>query len=74
MRMLKILAAAAAISLIAAPVAAQASDNLPARAASQDDGQGIAGVSTVVIVLGVLALIGIIILIADNGNNNPSSP
>jgi hypothetical protein len=74
MRMSKILAAAATMSLIAAPVAAQASDSLPTRVASQDDGQAIAGVSTVVIVLGILALIGIIVLIADNGNNNPTSP
>ena len=74
MRLSKILTAAAMVSLVAAPVAAQASDNLPARAASQDDGQAIAGVSTVVIVLGVLALIGIIVLIADDGNDHPTSP
>ena len=74
MRLSKILTAAAMVSLVAAPVAAQASDNLPARAASQDDGQGIAGVSTVIIILGILAVIGIIVLIADNGHNHPTSP
>jgi flagellar biosynthesis protein FliP len=74
MKMSKFLTVAAMASLAAAPVVAQASEALPTRTASSQDGEAIAGVSTVIIVLGLLALAGIIILIADDGNNKPASP
>ena len=74
MKVPKFLAAALTASLVAAPIAAQASGTLPARAASNADGEDIAGVSTVAIVLGLLVLVGVIVLIADDGNNNPTSP
>jgi hypothetical protein len=74
MKLSKFLTAAAMASLVIAPVAAQASDSVPARAASSDDGEAIAGVSTVIVVLGILALGGIIWLIADSGHNHPKSP
>ena len=73
MRLFKVLAAAATISVAAAPIAAQASENLPARVASKDDGQAIAGVSTVLLLLIVAAAIAVVVVVADN-NNKPASP
>ena len=71
--MFKVLAAAATISVAAAHIAAQASENLPARVASKDDGQAIAGVSTVLLLLIVAAAIAVVVVVADN-NNKPASP
>lgn len=66
-----ILAAISAFALAAAPVAAQAADRQSSPVSSKED---VAGVSTVWILVGLVAVAVAIILIADDNNDNPSSP
>jgi len=70
----KLLTAIAMASLVTTPIAAQASDNSPARVASKAGGEAVAGDNTVWIIVGAVVLIGLIVLIADNGHNHPASP
>ena len=67
----KIITAAASLALVAAPVAAQAAERQASPVTSKDD---VAGISTVWIIVGLVAVAVAIILIADDGNNNPTSP
>ena len=74
MRLSKILTAAAAVSLIAAPVAAQAAD-ASLRAGSAEKGENIAGVSPFILVIAAAVVIATALIIADDdNNNNPVSP
>ena len=57
---------------MAAPVAAQAADTT-ARAASTHEGENIAGISPVILVLAAAAVIAAVVIIADD-NNKPVSP
>ena len=74
MKRSRLLTAIAMASFVTAPIAAQASDNSPVRTASKADGEDIAGVGTWGIVLAAVILIGVIVLIADDGHNHPASP
>ena len=74
MKTSKLLTAIAMASLVTAPIAAQASENSPVRTASKADGEDIAGVGTVGIILGAVILIGLIVLIVDDNNNKNNSP
>ena len=69
MRLTKLAVAAAALSLVSAPVVAQADST--SSTMSEDEG-GI-GQLTWVVIFGVLAL-AIGIAVSGNGNNNPVSP
>jgi hypothetical protein len=71
MRLPKILTAAAMVSLVTAPIAAQAAT--PARAASTHDGQDLVGISPILLILAAAAAIGVIVLVSDD-NNEPASP
>jgi hypothetical protein len=71
MRISKILTAAAMVSLVAAPIAAQAAT--PVRAASTQDGEDIAGLSPLILILVAAVVIGVIVIVADD-NNKPVSP
>lgn len=71
MRLSKILTAAATLSLVTAPIAAQAAT--PVRAASTQDGEDIAGVSPIILILVAAAVIGVIVIVASD-NNKPASP
>jgi hypothetical protein len=71
MRLSKILTATAMVSLVIAPIAAQAAT--PVRAASTQDGEDIAGISPILLVLAAAVLIGVIVIVADD-NNKPASP
>jgi hypothetical protein len=71
MRLSKILTAAATLSLVTAPVAAQAAT--PARHASTQDGEDLVGISPIILVLVAAAVIGVIVIVASD-NNKPASP
>ena len=71
MRMSKILTAAATLSLVTAPIAAQAAT--PVRAASTQDGEELTGISPLILVLVAAAVIGVIVIVASD-NNKPASP
>ena len=71
MKLSKILTAAATLSLVTAPIAAQAAT--PARAASTQDGEEIAGVSPIILILIAAAVIGVIGIVASD-DNKPASP
>jgi hypothetical protein len=71
MRLSKILTAAAMVSLVTAPIAAQAAT--PVRTASTQDGEDIAGLSPILLVLIAAVVIGVIVIVADD-NNKPVSP
>ena len=71
MRLSRILTAAAMVSLVTAPIAAQAAT--PARAASTHDGEDLVGSSPVLLVLAAAAAIGVIVLVTDD-ENEPASP
>ena len=71
MRLSKILTAAATLSLVTAPIAAQAAT--PVRAASTQDGEEIAGVSPIILILVAAAVIGVIVIVASD-DNKPASP
>jgi hypothetical protein len=71
MKLTKILTAAAMVSLMTAPVAAQAADT--SRVASTHEGEDIAGVSPLILVLVAAAAIAAIVIIADD-NDKPASP
>ena len=71
MRLSRILTAAAMVSLVTAPIAAQAAT--PARAASTLDGEDLVGISPVLLVLAAAAAIGVIVLVTDD-ENEPASP
>jgi hypothetical protein len=73
MRLSKILTAAATLSLVTAPIAAQAKDNLPVRAATKADGEELVGISPIILVLVAAAVIGVIVLVATD-DNKPASP
>jgi hypothetical protein len=71
MRLSKILTAAALVSLVTAPIAAQAAT--PVRAASTHEGEDIAGISPLILVLIAAGLVAVILVASDN-NNEPESP
>jgi len=71
MKLTKVLTAAAMVSLVTAPIAAQAAT--PARASSSQDGEDIAGISPILLVLAAAIVIGVIVIVADD-NNKPASP
>ena len=71
MKMTKVLTAAAMVSLVTAPIAAQAAT--PVRAASSHDGEDIAGVSTLLLLLAAAAVVAVVVIVADD-NNKPVSP
>jgi hypothetical protein len=71
MRLSKILTATEMVSLLTAPIEAQAAT--PVRAASTQDGEDIAGISPILLVLAAAVLIGVIVIVADD-NNKPASP
>ena len=71
MKLSKILTAAATLSLVTAPIAAQAAT--PVRAASTQDGEDIAGVSPIILILVAAVVIGVILIVASD-NNKPASP
>jgi hypothetical protein len=61
------------LSLTTAPIAAQASESLPARTSSTGEGEDLVGISPVILVLVAAAIIAAIVIIADD-NNKPASP
>jgi hypothetical protein len=71
MKLTKILTAAAMVSLVTAPIAAQAATS--ARASSTREGEDIAGLSPILLVLAAAVVIGVIVIVADD-NNKPASP
>jgi hypothetical protein len=73
MKLSRILAAAASFGLMAAPIAAQANSNLPVRSASKAEGEDLAGISPIVLVLVAAAVIGVVVLIATD-DDKPASP
>jgi hypothetical protein len=74
MTLSKILTAAAAVSLVAAPVAAQAAD-ASHRTSSAQKGEDIAGVSPIILVIAAAVVVATALIIADDDNNkNPVSP
>jgi hypothetical protein len=71
MKVSKILTAAAMVSLVTAPIAAQAAT--PARTASSQEGEDIVGLSPIILILVAAAVIAAVVIIADD-NNKPVSP
>jgi hypothetical protein len=71
MRLSKIFTAAAMVSLVTAPIAAQAAT--PVRAASTQDGEEIAGVSTLLLLLVAAAVVAVVVIVASD-DNKPVSP
>ena len=69
--MRKLLTAASALSLIVAPMAAQASERQPSPAAAKDD---LAGIGTLWVLAGLAVIAVAVILIADNNHHHPASP
>jgi hypothetical protein len=75
MTMLKKAAIAfAAVSMVAAPVAATAAPIADLRAASIVEDSSEAGASWVLILFGLAAAVGGIVAIADGSDNSPTSP
>ncbi len=75
MTMLKKAAIAfAAVSMVAAPVAATAAPIADLRAASIVEDANEAGASWVLILFGLAAAVGGIVAIADGSDNSPTSP
>ena len=67
--------ALAATSMLVAPVAASAAPLADLRAISALEGESdVAGASWVLILFGVAAAIGAIVLIADGSDDEPTSP
>lgn len=64
----------AAVSMVAAPVAATAAPLADLRVASEIEGENQEGASWVLILFGVAAAIGGIVAIADGSDNSPTSP
>lgn len=73
MRLSKILTAAASLSLVAAPIAAQASNTSPTRSASKADSDEIAGISPLILILVAAAIVAVVVIVADD-KNEPASP
>jgi hypothetical protein len=68
----KLLVAASLVSMIAAPVAAQAAPRQASPVAAKED---IAGVGTVGIVIGLAVAVAFALIISDdNKNDKPASP
>jgi hypothetical protein len=66
--------AVAAVSMVAAPVAATAAPLADLRAASAVEGESEAAASWVLILFGLAAAIGGIVAIADGSDDSPTSP
>ncbi|APG63037.1 hypothetical protein LPB140_09830 [Sphingorhabdus lutea] len=66
------LAAVAAVSLVGAPVIAQASS--AQRAADTSEEEGFAGIALPILLIGAAAVIGGIVAVADSKDNSPTSP
>lgn len=63
--------AVAAVSMIASPVVASAATTVDVRALSAVEGENNEGASWALILLGLAAVIGLIVIVSDDG---PSSP
>lgn len=72
MRLSRMLTAAAMLGLVTTPIAAQASDTVPARVGSPDDGDAIAGISPLILLLIAAAAVAVVLVVADD--NEPASP
>lgn len=73
MRLRHFLSAVAALSLAAAPVAAEAAAAPASRGGSPVEGEEIGG-GFIIPLIGVLAVIVAVVLIADDSNDSPASP
>jgi hypothetical protein len=74
MKLGKVLAATAAISLTAAPIAAQAASGVEsARSGTQAEGEAIGG-SLLLPLLALAALIAVVVVIASDDDESPASP
>ena len=64
----------AAVSMVAAPVAATAAPLADLRVASAVEGESESGASWVLMLLGLAAAIGGIVAVADGSDDSPTSP
>jgi len=73
MKLGNVLSAAAAISLVIAPLAAQAAGVETVRSDAQAEGEAIGG-SLLLPLLAVAALIAVVVVIASDDDESPASP